>query len=192
MQVDFFFGPGSRYSYLASTQLDRVSAETGATFRWRPVLSMDLTARTGGVPRSPQDPAWRTTDVERWARHYRVAFRDVEGDMDWRRIALMCAAAQVLGAAEPFARAVYASTYGRDDLPDDQPATSLVAVAGLEMPAFEDALEGLAPDAYAANLEGALAAGAFGVPSFVTPDGAVFWGQDRLPLLVDHLKTLGG
>ena len=41
------------------------------------------------------------------------------------------------------------------------------------------------------NLDATLAAGAFGVPSFVVEDGELFWGQDRLPLLVHHLKRLG-
>ena len=31
------------------------------------------------------------------------------------------------------------------------------------------------------NTDEALAAGVFGVPSFVTPDGQLFWGQDQLP-----------
>jgi 2-hydroxychromene-2-carboxylate isomerase len=54
MDVPFYFGPGSRYSYLAATQLDRVAAETGARFVWRGLFSGDLIARTGGTPRSPQ------------------------------------------------------------------------------------------------------------------------------------------
>jgi 2-hydroxychromene-2-carboxylate isomerase len=33
------------------------------------------------------------------------------------------------------------------------------------------------------NIEKALAAGAFGVPTFVTDVGEVFFGQDRLPVL---------
>ena len=37
------------------------------------------------------------------------------------------------------------------------------------------------------NIERALAAGAFGVPTFVTDAGEVFFGQDRLPVLRDHL-----
>ncbi len=41
--------------------------------------------------------------------------------------------------------------------------------------------------AYGDNLADALAAGAFGAPSFVTADGELFWGQDRLPILRDHL-----
>jgi 2-hydroxychromene-2-carboxylate isomerase len=37
------------------------------------------------------------------------------------------------------------------------------------------------------NVVDALAAGAFGVPTFVTDRGVVVWGQDRLPLLKDCL-----
>jgi 2-hydroxychromene-2-carboxylate isomerase len=38
------------------------------------------------------------------------------------------------------------------------------------------------------NIEDALKAGAFGAPTFVCPDGETFWGQDRIPLLIDHLR----
>jgi 2-hydroxychromene-2-carboxylate isomerase len=187
--VTFFFGPGSRYSYLASTQLGRVSAQTGARFVWRPVLSLDLTARTGGVQRSPRDPAWRETDVSRWAKLYGVAYRDVAGEPDWAAFALACAAAQDIGGAEPFARALYAALYGEGRAPAD--VAGLATAAGLDGRRFAEALATSAATTYSANLEAALAAGAFGVPTFVTPDGAAFWCNDRLPLLVDHLKGLG-
>ncbi len=189
MDVTFFFGPGSRYSYLAATQLERAAEETGARFVWRAVLSGDLTARTGDVPRSPQDPQWRTTDVTRWARYYGAPFVDVAGEVDWRGMALACAAAQAQDAAEPFARALYRRTYGEGDPPRDLAAmVALAGAAGLDSGRFEAALGGEAPAIYAANLEAALAAGCFGVPSFVTPDGEVFWGQDRLPILIGHLR----
>lgn len=192
MDVDFFFGPGSRYSYLAATQMERVAAETGARFRWRAVLSADLTAATGGIPRSPQDGEWRTTDVERWARRYGVPFRNVLDEVDWRRLALACCAAQVMGAAEPYARALYAKVYGEGDPPRDD--AGLIGVArdtGFNPETFRTALVG-SQVIYDENLAAALDAGCFGVPSFVTPDGEVFWGQDRLPLLIDHLKARRG
>ena len=44
--------------------------------------------------------------------------------------------------------------------------------------------------AYRAQVVEALAAGAFGVPTFVTGDGTLFFGQDRLPLLADHLSAI--
>jgi 2-hydroxychromene-2-carboxylate isomerase len=48
--VEFFYGIGSRYAYLASTQLDRLAAETGCRFVWRPLFSGDLFAARGRNP----------------------------------------------------------------------------------------------------------------------------------------------
>jgi len=42
--------------------------------------------------------------------------------------------------------------------------------------------------AYKANIAEALAAGVFGSPSYVL-DGELFWGQDRLELLQDALRS---
>lgn len=189
MEVLFFFGPGSRYSYLAATQIPTICARSGARFRWAPVLSSDLVARTGGSPRSPQDPSYRTTDVERWSRHYGVPFHDIDAEIDWRRWAIACAAAQRLESAEPFATRLYARAYGRGRPPRNDTALTEIAVeAGLSGKDFSLTLEDPQTEAtYEANVRSALAYGAFGVPTFVTADGALFWGQDRLPLLVDHL-----
>ena len=48
--VDFYYGLGSRYSYLASTQIERLEAETGCRVRWRPLYSGDLFAARGADP----------------------------------------------------------------------------------------------------------------------------------------------
>jgi 2-hydroxychromene-2-carboxylate isomerase len=42
--------------------------------------------------------------------------------------------------------------------------------------------------AYKANITEALGAGVFGSPSYVL-DGELFWGQDRLELLQDALRS---
>jgi len=34
--VEFFFSPGSRYSYLAASQIPSIEAETGCVVDWRP------------------------------------------------------------------------------------------------------------------------------------------------------------
>ncbi len=39
LAVEFYYGLGSRYSYLASTQLERIAAETGCRFDWHPLKS---------------------------------------------------------------------------------------------------------------------------------------------------------
>ena len=52
LAVDFYDGLGSRYAYLASTQLDRIASETGCRFEWRPVARGALMRLRGafGVP----------------------------------------------------------------------------------------------------------------------------------------------
>jgi hypothetical protein len=70
----------------------------------------------------------------------------------------------------------------------DAGLADVARAVGLDGAAFRAALNERAQAVYDENLEAALAAGCFGVPSFVTPDGEVFWGQDRLPILADHLR----
>jgi 2-hydroxychromene-2-carboxylate isomerase len=48
--VEFYFGLGSRYSYLASTQIAALSAETGAAFEWLPLDSRRLIGARGKDP----------------------------------------------------------------------------------------------------------------------------------------------
>jgi 2-hydroxychromene-2-carboxylate isomerase len=47
--------------------------------------------------------------------------------------------------------------------------------------------DGSAQEQHEENLRAVLSAGGFGVPTFVVDDGEVFWGQDRVPLLIHHL-----
>src|SRR5262249_4751516 len=41
-RVEFFFSPGSRYSYLAASQMALLEAETGSPVDWRPVNGGDI------------------------------------------------------------------------------------------------------------------------------------------------------
>jgi 2-hydroxychromene-2-carboxylate isomerase len=37
--IDFYLGLGSRYSYLAATQISRIEAQHHCRFRWKPIAS---------------------------------------------------------------------------------------------------------------------------------------------------------
>lgn len=189
--VDFYFGPGSRYAYLASTQLDAISARTGARFRWRPVYSADLMAAAGYAPfdgahvSGQYAPAYRDADVLRWAALYGVPFHNVALSAERAR---RCAQAFVAAGdhVEPFARAFYTRLFADGArAPDDAELVALAAQAGA--PSLDLNAPGVAGRA-AQIIADARAAGVFGVPSFVV-DGEVFWGNDRLVLLEHHLKT---
>jgi 2-hydroxychromene-2-carboxylate isomerase len=193
--VEFFYGLGSRYSYLASTQLERLAAETGCRVRWRPLFSGDLFAARGadpfaGAPVSGQYVwAYRRRDAERWAAYYGVPYREPDDvRFDPRRLALACTAAARLGAVAPFSRRLFQAMFVDGTSPlDDEVCATLAQEVGLARDGFRRALAH--PDTateLTSTVEEAAARGVFGVPSFVVGD-EVFFGNDRLPLVRHHL-----
>src|SRR5262245_6305185 len=193
--VDFFYGIGSRYSYLAATRMDRLAADTGAAVRWRPLWSTLLMQRRGmdpfkGSPASGQyEAAYRTRDVSMWAAYYGIPFRDPDwSKLDWQRLALSAVAADRLGAAGPYTLRLYNAVFGDGLLPmGDSDLGALADQSGLDgrrLLALIDDAE--TQERHERNIADALAAGVFGVPTFVT-DGQLFWGNARLILLRHHL-----
>ena len=189
--VEFFYGIGSRYSYLASTQLERLAAATGCAIRWRPLFSGDLFAVRGrdpfrGEPASVQyDWPYRRQDALRWAAYYGVPYREPDDvRFEPRRLALAATAAAALGAVEAFSRRLFEALFVEGLSPlDDAACAGLAREVGLDEDAFHRAFAQPETAArLAATVEEAAARGVFGVPSFVL--GAdVYFGNDRLPLL---------
>ena len=195
--VDFFYGLGSRYSYLAATQIDRLTAETGCRVRWRPLFSGDLFAAHGRNPFADRpssgqyDWAYRRRDAERWAAYYDVPYREPDDvAFDPRRLALACTAAAKLGAVERFSRGLFRALFVDGVSPlDDEACASLAEQLGLDEAAFRRACA--QPETAAdlrATLTEALARGVFGVPSFAVGE-EVYFGNDRLVLLRHALLT---
>jgi 2-hydroxychromene-2-carboxylate isomerase len=190
-EVVFYYGLGSHYSYLASTQIACLETDTGCRVRWRPLYSGDLFAAhnrnpfAGPPPSGQYDRAYRRADAEAWADYYGVPYREPE-DVRFspRRLALAATAAARLGAVEAFSRRLFEVLLAAGTSPLDDTACVLIAgEAGLDAATFRAALADPATEAaLAGTLADALAAGVFGVPSFVAL-GRLFWGNDRLPLL---------
>jgi 2-hydroxychromene-2-carboxylate isomerase len=193
--VDFFYGIGSRYSYLAATQMDRLAADTGARVRWRPLWSTLLMQRRGmdpfrGPPASGQyEAAYRTRDVSQWANYYGIPFRDPDWDaLNWERFALSAVAAEGLGAVGPYTLNLYDAVFGAGRPPlTDSDLADIAVKSGIDGGKLVAAIDTPATaQRHEQNIADAIAAGVFGVPSFVT-DGQMFWGNDRLVLLQHHL-----
>lgn len=196
--VDFYFGVGSRYSYLAASQPDRIAAETGASFVWKPVSSPDLfpDGRNPffGPPVSPvYDFAWRHQDAKAWARLYGIPFREPDGrlSVDARLLARAAIAGGRLGAGEACSRRLMEAVFvdDRAELERDD----LVACAGeigLDCDVFAGLLDSPETETMRArNVAEAKLRGVFGVPTFAASDHLIF-GNDRLPLLVDLLRRM--
>jgi 2-hydroxychromene-2-carboxylate isomerase len=200
--VDFYFGVGSRYSYLASTQLAALEAETGTRFNWLAVDSALLiaAAHNGHSPfaapngSGQYDWGYRQRDAEAWAAFYRVPYREPHGRLalDPSLLSLACTAARGLGVAEAYAHALLRAVFA-DDLPSVDRAVCIACAGGV----------GLDRDTFASTLDDAstceerervtakaIQQGVFGVPTFAI-NGRLFWGNDRIVLLRHALLQTG-
>jgi 2-hydroxychromene-2-carboxylate isomerase len=196
--VDAYLGLGSRYSYLASTQLDRIAAETGATFNWIPIVSPELypAGRNPfqGQPVSGQyDWNYRKQDARTWADFYRVPFREPLDRLEFepRELVLGALAAGRGQARGAMMRRLFAAVFIEDRSRIDRAALVECATEiGLDREAFARALDDEATERERAKIrEEAKARGVFGVPFFLVGDRA-FFGNDRLVLLEHYLKQV--
>ncbi len=197
VQVEFFFAPGSRYSYLAATQIAGLERETGCSVVWRPVHGPDIRRLRGRDPfegpalSGQYEPKYRTADAESWAALYGVPFREPrEPHFDFKLLVRGTVAGQNLGAGADLLLAITDAVYGSSRWPlDEDLLTQLSAAHGLDPARFVDELRSKRVDlALAESARIAFERGAFGVPTFFV-GSQMFWGNDRLPLVRHALLT---
>lgn len=195
--VDFYYSLGSRYSYLAATQIARIERDTGAVFDWRPLQSGRLMARGGGDPFAGEplsgqyDWGYRRRDAEAWAAYYRVPFRESHGRLrfDEELVARAALAAKRQGAAVAMSLRIFAMVYEDDRTAlDADDYIDAAKALGLDEDRYERDLEGEeCGKENEASIEEAARRGAFGVPTFFVGE-RMFWGNDRLPLVGAALR----
>ncbi len=194
--VDFYYSIGSRYSYLASTQIDALQQATGCHVEWHPVNSVRLISQLErspfeGKPVSTQyEWTYRELDAQRWAKLYGIPYLEPRGrvDFDSELLAQACTAAKRLGKVEEYSRSLFAAMF-QDSLAkiDEQECTIRAEACGIDAIDFQVALR--SPETLTQldrTIDSAVRAGGFGVPTFIV-DGEIFWGNDRLMLLRHYL-----
>jgi 2-hydroxychromene-2-carboxylate isomerase len=196
--LDVYCDVSSPFSYLGLTQLPALAQLTGVTPRLHPILLGALFRDIGqvNVPMlaMPQ-PKLRYTALEmsRWARWWGVPF-DMPKKFPQRTVtaqrlillALDSGFEAGLAIANRLGRAMWAE---QRDLESDDTLRDLLDDAGLPRELVERTQEPAVKAALAANTARARAAGVFGVPTWIVDEQHLFWGQDRLELVV---RALGG
>ncbi len=199
-QVDFFFSPASRYSYLAATQINRLERETRCTVVWRPVHGPDIRKLRGRDPfdgsavSGQYESEYRKADAAAWAAFYGVAYREPrESDFDFELLARGAMAAKRLGGGAGFLLAISRAIWGAGRWPLDEALLLELSTAhGIARDRFVQELhsEGVTEE-LATTAREAFERGAFGVPTFFVGE-RMFWGNDRLVLvrhaLLKHTK----
>jgi 2-hydroxychromene-2-carboxylate isomerase len=182
--VEFFSSPGSRYSYLAASQIPRLQSDTRCRVRWRPVRGTDIRAFRGqdpfvGAPVSGQyEWAYRRHD-------YGIPFREPPSrDLDFQLLARAAESANRMGAVAAYGWRLACAVYGSDAWPLDLSLCVRVArEVGLAASGFAPLIADPETDRrLKATAKEAYERGAFGVPTFFL-GGKMFWGNDRIVLL---------
>ena len=193
--LDFWFEFASTYSYPAALRIGPLARERGVSIRWRPFL-LGPVFKAQGWDNSPFNiyPAkgrymWR--DLARVCDGLGIPFvRPAvfpQNTILASRVALVALAES---CGEDFCRAVYAAEFGEGrDI--GLPETVVAVLNGLGKEAAAIIARAQSDEiklALRRNTEEAQALGIFGAPSFVTTDGELFWGNDRLEAALDWAR----
>ncbi len=184
--VDFFYDVGSPYSYLASTQVESIVSDCGATLRWRPFL-------VGAVFKATQNAApafniakarYMAEDLQRWAKYYGVPLRMAMPPLN--TILPMRVLAGLSEAEVPKATHRLFHAWWVDGVDFSEPTLlsewfGADAVERAQLPEVKERLR--------ANTDEAVTRGAFGAPTFFIDD-QMYFGNDRLPFLEQRLRAL--
>jgi 2-hydroxychromene-2-carboxylate isomerase len=185
--IDFWFDFASTYSYPAMMRIGAAAEAAGVAARLRPFLLGPI-FKAQGWTTSPFSlyPAkganmWR--DLDRLCGDLGVPFRRPE---PFPQNSLLAARVALTGLAESwgddFCRAVFRAEFA-ESRNIGEPAVLAAVLVQLRVDP-QAALAAAQSDPIKAKLraetEGAQALGIFGAPSFVTADGELFWGNDRL------------
>ncbi|WP_395647004.1 2-hydroxychromene-2-carboxylate isomerase [Terricaulis sp.] len=188
--IQFWFEFASTYSYPAAMRIDRAAAAKGVEVEWRPFVLGPIFASQGWKDSPfnlyPVKGDYMKRDLERTCAELDLPFALPQ---PFPQNSLLCAriAAALEGALrQRFAQAVYQLEFGEGrTISDPLVAAEALRRAGLD-PAFVDrAQDDSVKQALRAATEEAQKLGVFGAPTFVTADGELFWGNDRLEQALD-------
>jgi 2-hydroxychromene-2-carboxylate isomerase len=185
--LDFWFDFASTYSYPAIMRIRPLAAARKVAVRLRPFLLGPIFKAQGwdSSPFNIYDAKgrymWR--DLERLCAELKLPFRRPDpfpqNSLAAARLAL---AGFEDGWGDAFCESVFRAEFGEGRSIDNAEALSAI-LNGLGVDAGR-ALQAAQADANKTRLraqtEEAQRLGLFGAPSFVTPDGELFWGNDRL------------
>jgi len=185
--LDFWFDFASTYSYAAALRIGALAEKAGVTVNFRPFLLGPI-FKAQGWTTSPFNlyPAkggymWR--DLERICADLALPFARPE---PFPQNSLLAARVALIGLhelwGEEFCLEVFRTQFGEGQRIEDAEAIGRILVR-LEIapgPVLKAALSDDNKARLRDQTEEAGRRGIFGAPTFITADGEMFWGNDRL------------
>ena len=193
-ELEFWFDFASTYSYVSARRIDSLASPSGIRVRWMPFLLGPVFAAQGWQT-SPFNiyPAkgqymWR--DVERLCARYDIAFKRPEA---FPQFALLATRVGVAGAGEPwlpsFCTWIFDAEYGcGKDITGIETVAGALHHLGLNAADWIDRAQSpQIKQALRDRVAEAETRGIFGEPTFITPDGELVWGDDRLEQSIEWM-----
>ncbi len=196
-RLEFWFDFHSPWCYLASHRIGALARRHGLALSWRPLhLPRLIQAIDGRRPREPNAAflRWYDQDLADWAALLDLPLRRHPDDplrpaRALRAAVLVAADPKTRERSEAFVLRVMRGYWAEGaNIEDDAVLAELATEAGLDgARVAEGTRSQVTKDALADNLDAAIAAGVFGVPSVVLGE-KLYFGNDRLELLELHLN----
>ena len=186
-KLEFWYDFASTYSYLTAMRIEELAAAADVEIAYRAFLLGPI-FKAQGLTTSPfvlnlAKGRYMARDIERIAQSRGHTFRMPEpfpaNSLAAARIAMV---GEEEGWIGDFTRAVFAAEFAdRADIAAPEALARILSDLGQDPARL---LKRTASDevktALRARTETAAAKGIFGAPTFITEDGEIFWGDDRL------------
>jgi len=192
--VDYYFILNSPWSYMANVQLPDLLHRHNVELNLKPIRMAPVLDATGGLPlakRSEQRKSYRLQELGRWAKRLNIplTLEPKYFPVDERLatgvvIAAMEDGHDALELAETFGAAIWVQEH---NLADESVVGEILASEGLPSLLINESRDPAIDKILDRNTEEAIAAGVFGVPSFIVGNH-LFWGQDRLDFLEEAIR----
>jgi 2-hydroxychromene-2-carboxylate isomerase len=186
-RLEFWYEFASNYSYLSAMRIEDLSRAAGVEIQSRPFLLGPIFKSQG----------WETSPFNLFPAKGRHMVRDMQRIAESRGLrfvmptpfpanSLLAARVAYSGQADewvgPFTASVFEAEFGRgEDIGDTAVLEKLLANIGVDAhSALARAGQQNVKDGLREQTVWAHEIGIFGAPTFVTADGELFWGDDRL------------
>lgn len=195
MQIEFFFDCSSPWTYLAFECIQPLAAEFDANIVWRPILvgaifnavnpGVEFFKARDAIPKRKIDYMFK--DMQDWARSVGITIHFPPRGHPVNSVKVMraCLLLEPEGKLVPFARSAFQAYFGEErlisddaviaDLCDSIGVDATMILARIAQPDVKDALR--------ANVDEAIARGAFGSPTMYLDGNDMYFGVDRIQLL---------
>jgi 2-hydroxychromene-2-carboxylate isomerase len=193
--IEYYFSMHSPWAYIGHAPFLELVRRFSLNVTYKPISLPKVFAETGGLPVTKRHPArlrYRMVELQRWREKRRLNFKlrpkffPFEAELSDRFVIAVAAGHD----PDSFLRRAFAALWeDEQNLADDTTLITLADATGLPgEKLLAVARDSESKSTYDKNVADAIAADVIGSPTYVLA-GEVFWGQDRIDLLEDALKS---